>query len=195
VTYLPAVQLLSKKYVNEDLGPYLLAYKYYSPSDPHADKSGYVTVKELAPTLLASGWNLVTREILGTTRTLLIYGDNVAPSFTVDPKSPTTINQADLDNGSTFVVEGTIVDDSFGTMHFQQGFRLNDPQHVSALQTDATGAFVILTFTIKDFAGNSTVVHLRLDVAPTVTLLKDIGRKNLPTIQPSITLKALIGQP
>ncbi len=191
--YLPDAQLLSKKYVNEDQGPYLLTYKYYNPSGPHADKSGYITVKETAPTLLASGWNLVTREILGTTRTLLIYGDNVPPTFVVNPTSSTTINQADLDNGSTFVIEGNIVDDSFGTMHFQQSFRLNDAQHVSALQSDATGSFVIMTFTIKDFAGNTTNVHLRLDVSPTATLVKDIGRKSLPTIQPSITLQALLG--
>jgi hypothetical protein len=170
----------------------LLTYKYYNQSDPHADKLGYVTVRETTPTLLASGWNLVTREILGTTRTLLIYGDNVPPTFIVNPKLPTAINQADLDNGSTFVVEGDIVDDSFGTVHFRQSFKLNDAQHVSALQTDATGSFVILTFTIKDFAGNSTNVHLRLDVSPTAILLKDIGRKHLPTIQPSITLKALL---
>jgi hypothetical protein len=170
----------------------LLAYKYFNPSDPQANKSGYVMVKETAPTLLASGWNLVTREILGVTRTLLVYGDNVPPSFVIDPKSPTTINKADLDNGSSFVVEGTVLDDSFGKMHFRQSFQLNDPKHVSALQTDGTGSFVILTFTIKDFAGNATDVHLRLDVSPTATLIKDIGRKNLPTIQPSITLVALL---
>ena len=45
-TYLPDLQLLSKKYVNEDVGPYLLSYKYFDPSDPQANKSGYVTVKE-----------------------------------------------------------------------------------------------------------------------------------------------------
>ena len=194
-TYLPDLQLTSRKYVNEDLGPYLLSYKYFNPSDPLANKSGYVTVRETAPTLLASGWNLVTREILGHTRTLMVYGDNVPPTFALDPKSPTTINQADLDNGSTFVVEGIVSDDSFGTMHFRQSFKLNDPQHVSATQTDATGSFVILTFTIKDFAGNTTNVHLRLDISPTATLIKDLGRKNLPTIPPSPTLKALVNQP
>ena len=38
-TYLPDLQLLSKKYVNQDIGPYLLSYKYFDPSDPKANKS------------------------------------------------------------------------------------------------------------------------------------------------------------
>lgn len=192
-SYLPDVQLLSKKYINQDVGPYLLSYKYFNPSDAHADKSGYVTVKETTATVLADGWNLLTRVVLGTTRTLLVYGDNVAPSFVLNANSPTTINLADLDNGSSFVVQGDIVDNSFGKKHFWQSFQLNDPKHVSALQTDATGSFVVLSFTIKDDAGNTTTVHLRLDVSTQAILIKDIGRKYLPTIQPSITLKALLG--
>ena len=63
------------------------------------------------------------------------------------------------------------------------------------MQTDATGSFVIVTFTVKDLAGNATSIHLRFDVSATATLIKDIGRKDLPTIQPSITLQALLNQP
>ena len=36
-TYLPDLQLMSKKYVNEDNGPYMLSYKYFDPSDPNAE--------------------------------------------------------------------------------------------------------------------------------------------------------------
>ncbi len=192
-TYLPDLVLLSKKYVNEDLGPYLLSYKVYDPSGVKPDKNGYVTVKETTPTLLADGWNLITREILGHTRTLLVFGDNLGPSFVLNANSPATINLADLDNGSTFVIEGDLVDNSFGKKHFYQTIQLNDANHVSALQTDAIGQFVILTFTIKDFAGNTSTVHLRLNVTATSTLIKDIGRKDLPTIQPSVTLEGLLG--
>jgi hypothetical protein len=191
-TYLPDVQLLSKKYFNADTGPYLLRYKYYNPGVTGADKSGYVTVKETTPTLLVNGWNLVTRQVLGATRTLFIYADNVAPTFVLDPNQNTTINIADLNNGSSFVVQGSIVDNSTGKTHFWQSFKLNDAEHVSALQTDALGSFVVLTFTIKDKAGNATLVHLRLNVSNEAILIKDEGRKDLPTITPSITLEALL---
>jgi hypothetical protein len=195
-TYLPDLQLTSKKYVNEDVGPYILSYKYFDPNDPKANKTtGYVTVKEKSQTLLANGWNLVTRQILGKTRTLLVYGDNLAPNFALAKSAPTTLNQADLDNGATFVIEGDILDDSFGSKHVRQEIKLNDPLHVSAVQTDATGSFVIVSFTVKDLAGNASVIHLRFNVSATATLIEDIGIKNLPTIQTSITLQALLNQP
>jgi hypothetical protein len=193
--YLAELQLLSRKYVNGDAGPYLLGYKYYDPSNAKANRSGYVTVKETVPTPLVNGWNLVTREILGETRTLLIYGDNIKPTFVVDPNLNTLINVADINNGSTFVIQGTVVDNSFGSRHFYKEIKLDDPKFVSAVQTDATGSFVILTFTIKDSAGNATVVQMRLNVSFDAILIKDIGRKNLPTIQPSTTLEALLNRP
>ena len=96
---------------------------------------------------------------------------------------------------ATFVIEGDILDDSFGTKHVRQEIKLNDPQHVSAVQTDATGSFVIVSFTVKDLAGNASVIHLRFNVSATATLIKDIGIKNLPTIPTSITLQALLNQP
>ena len=51
------------------------------------------------------------------------------------------------------------------------------------------------TTNLKDFAGNATVIHLRFDVSDTSTLIKDVGRKDLPTILPSITLQALLSNP
>jgi hypothetical protein len=191
-TYLADLLLLSKKYVNQDTGPYLLRYRYYDPSNPLASTAGYVTVKETNPTLLANGWNLVTREVLGRTRTLFVYGDNLAPNFVLAAGALTTLNQADIDNGSTLVIEGSIVDDSFGSRHVRQEIKLNDPNHVSAVQTDALGKFVIISFSVTDFAGNATVIHLRYDVSDTSILIEDIGQKYLPTIQPSVTLQALL---
>ena len=63
------------------------------------------------------------------------------------------------------------------------------------VQTDAAGSFVILTFTIKDSAGNTTAAQLRLNVSFDAILIKDVGRRNLPTIQPSTTLEALLNRP
>jgi hypothetical protein len=191
-TYLPDVQLASKKYVNQDSGAYFLSYKYFDPSNSRANRSGYVTVKETTPTLLANRWNLVTREILGSIRTLLVFGDNLAPTFVLGASSPKTINLADIRNGTTFVVEGSIVDNSFGSRHFRQEIKLDNPEQVSAVQTDAAGSFVIITVTVRDRAGNESKVRLRFEVSETSTLVKDIGRKELPTIEASVTLEALL---
>jgi hypothetical protein len=197
-TYDRALFLSSKKYYNDTSNDYLLAYRYYDPTNASANAKGYVTVKETTPTPLVPGWNVVTRQIVGQTRSLLVYDDVMPPSFVPDPTLTNVINPADLDNGSTYYVEGTVVDDSFGKMNFRLAIKLNDPSHVSALQseteTDGTvRQFVNLTFTIQDFAGNTTLVTLKLYVDPNAPTLNMIGYKNLPTIAPSVTLTSLLG--
>jgi G8 domain len=185
-TYLPDVRLVSGKYVNT--ASYTLSYKYFDSAT-----GKYKTVTETSPTTLHSGWNLLTRQIAGATRTLLVYGDFTPPTFQFDPGVIRTVNKADIDNGATFVVSGNIVDDSFGKRHFEVAIQLNDPAHVSAIHKDAGGNDVItLTFTIKDFAGNTTTVSVDLQVSYTAILTKDVGRRNQPTIQASDTLKALL---
>jgi hypothetical protein len=193
-TYQFDLQLLSRKYTRyaTDHADYLLVYKYFDPTNPKHDKAGYVTVKETAPTQLSAGWNLLTRTILGATRTLLVYGDDTAPTFALG-KDPLIINKADLDNGSTYYVSGTILDDSFGSKHFETSFKLSDATHVSPLFTENGVMFVNLMFTITDLAGNATLVTIKIQVTTDATLIKDIGRKNLPIIMPSVTLIALVG--
>ena len=72
--------------------------------------------------------------------------------------------------------------------------KLNDPKYFSPIHKDANGNDIItLTFTIKDFAGNATVVTVDLQVSYNAILTKDVDRKNLPTIQASTTLIALLG--
>lgn len=107
---------------------------------------------------------------------------------------PTTINKADLDNGSAFLINAQLLDDSIGSQKFQQAIKLNAPKIVLALKTKADGTqFVTLTFTIQDLANNKTIIKLDLDVTFTAPLLKDIGRKNDPFFTPSSTLLGLIG--
>jgi hypothetical protein len=183
--YLPDLQLLSRKYTN-DLTGYKLSYKYF---DTPSGK--YATVHETTATPLHQGWNLLTRTIAGATRTLLVYGDITPPTFQLNPNVPLVVNQADIDNGSTFLVQGFILDDSFGKKDFRMGIKLNDPNHVK-LNGDGT---LTITFTISDLAGNTTVVSLTLTISHTATLIKDLGRLNLPTIQPSETLLALLDEP
>src|SRR5207247_1471699 len=104
-TYQTDLSLVSGKYTQFDRAKpsYQLAYKYRDPATGQ-----WVTVKETAKTQLGAGWNLLTRSVtiggVASTRTLLVYGDNTGPSFVIDPKVPTTINQADWNNGATWVL-------------------------------------------------------------------------------------------
>ncbi|MBC7817735.1 MAG: hypothetical protein IAG10_12650, partial [Planctomycetaceae bacterium] len=103
-------------------------------------------------------------------------------------------NKADLDNGATLLVDGQLLDDSFGTLHFQQSIKLNDLKFVSALKTRADGTqYVTITITVQDWAKNKTIVNIDLNVTLTATLLKDIGRKDDPFFVSSNTLLGLIG--
>ena len=107
-----------------------------------------------------------------------MYGDNIPPSFTLGTNSITTINMTDLNNGNTLSIEGYVNDDSAAPRFIRQDIKLNDAKHVSALQSDAQGSFIIVSFTISDMAGNITNVQLRINVTTGVPLIKDVGRKN-----------------
>ena len=105
----------------------------------------------------------------------------------------TTLNKADLANGTSFVIDGQILDDSFGSKHFNISIKLNDSNFVSPLKTRADGTqFVTISFQIKDFAGNTTLVNLDFNVTTTATLVKDMGRRNQPLFDVSATLQALL---
>ncbi len=194
-TYLPDVKLTSAKYYNPDVTPYVLSYKYQDPTNPLADKSGWVSVKEKTASPLHPGWNLLTRNILGHVRTVLVYSDDIPPTFQFASGTAKSVNLADIENGSMFVIQGNILDDSFGSRSFFMMVALNDPKYFSGVQTAADGSrFITLSFVVKDFAGNATTVKLNLPVTQTSTLQKDLGRKNLPTIRPSHTLQALLAR-
>jgi hypothetical protein len=188
--YPPKLYLFSDTYYNDTANsPYQLQYGY---TDPATNKVVYVG--ETTATPLAAGWNVLTRQVLGQPRTFLIYGDKIPPTFQFASTMPTTINRADLDNGSLFLIDGSIVDDSFGSQHFHQTISLKDTNYVSALKTRADGSqYVTVSFMIWDMAHNKTLVTFDLNVTLTATLLKDIGRINDPFFVPSNTLLALIG--
>jgi hypothetical protein len=205
-SYLPKIELVSAKYTqyNPTTPDYTLVYRYYDPS-----KSGYVTVKETTPRQLQEGWNLlqINNPFSGAgqpqSRTLLVFGDDTAPTFTLDPNSPLVVNRADVDNGSTYYVRGTIHDNSFGSKSFEIAIKLNDPKHVLPVYLPdgktVDPNHIMLTFQVTDNAHNTYTVMFELTVSDTAVLLKDIGRKDIPTIAPSQTLIALIivldGQP
>lgn len=186
-TYQTGLELESAKYSNQ-LATYKLQYRYTDPAI-----NTRVTVREQTATPLTQGWNLLTRTILGATRTLLVYGDTTGPTFAINPNLSTTLNKADLANGTSFVIDGQLLDDSFGSKHFNITIKLNDANFVSVLQTRADGTqFVTISFQIKDFAGNTSMVNLDFNVSTIATLVKDMGRRNQPLFDVSATLQALL---
>ena len=186
-TYLPNLELNSPKYSNQ-LTNYQLRYSYTDPAT-----NARVTVREQTPTPLVQGWNLLTRTILGATRTLLVYGDVIGPTFQINANLSTTLNMADLANGTNFVIDGQILDDSFGSRHFNITIKLNDANAVSVLKTRADGSqFVTISFQIRDFAGNTMTVSLDFNVTTTATLVKDMTRRNEPLFDVSASLQALL---
>ncbi len=169
------------------------------------DSNGYVTVAETTSRQLQAGWNLLKIPdpfyVAGQAgppqyRTLLVFGDDTAPTFTLKAGSPLVVNRADVDNGSTYYVQGTINDNSFGSKDFEIAIKLNDPTHIKPVYL-ADGKTVdpdhiMMTFQVTDNANNKYTVMLELAISDTAVLLKDVGRKDLPTIAPSDTLIALV---
>jgi hypothetical protein len=210
--YLTPLQLLSAKYTeyNTMMPDYILKYRYWDPNHVSTDAKtlgqvipAWVTVTETVPRQLQEGWNLLTINPPtdgGQTRTLLVYGDDTPPTFTLDTSaSPLVINVADVNNGSIYTVKGQIVDASFGTKLFQASFALNDPTHVFPAYVtlpDGTTAVdpnhILLEFTITDLAKNPYKVIITLTVTTDATLLRDLGQKAITTVVPSTTLLNVI---
>jgi hypothetical protein len=188
-TYLPDITMWGHYYYNDSKNDYKLIYAYFDPA-----QGKYLYVSEPTHTPLAQGWNLLTRTIAGQTRTLLVYGDNVAPTIEFAANTPTTLNKADIDNGAVLFLSANVVDDSFGKMNFSMSFKLNDPKFVSPMKTHTDGSqYVTITFSIHDFAGNVKVIKVDMKVTLAAPLIKDLNQKLLPYIDPSLTLVALLG--
>ena len=177
--YLPKLSLSSAKYTNNVTG-YKLSYR---------DEAG-VRTTEATVSKLREGWNLLVRKIGGVNRTFFVFGDTITATFELAPDQSLVLNPADLKTG--FTLRGSVVDNSFGRMNFKKRFKDLDQL---PLQTDADGVtrFIALSFPIRDFAGNTVTVQLKVIVDPNAPLQKDIGRKVFGRKQISATLVALLG--
>ncbi|HKI19537.1 MAG TPA: hypothetical protein VKA15_16750, partial [Isosphaeraceae bacterium] len=101
--------------------------------------------------------------------------------------------RAEWDNGATWVLSGTITDDSFGSVDFRMNVKLGDPKYFpDGLLHDAQGDYAVFKMTIKDAAGNQSLIAITLRITATAPLQKDLGRKSLPDIIPSDTLIFLL---
>ncbi len=176
--YQQKLTLTSDKYTNQ-IKAYTLQYR----------TGDGTRVKENKPSVLKQGWNLLTRTIGGATRTLLVYGDQINPTFTLDPRQPLVLNPADLRRPLS--LEGEIQDDSFGTMKYRTRFR---DLHKQAQFTAPDGSkFITLTFKVRDFAKNEIIVNVNVKVDPNAPLIREIKAKALPPRVISGTLSALLG--
>ena len=215
-TYLTQLQLLSAKYTeyNKDTADYTLKYRYWDPNhivtvtDPKTKVKtqqvvpAWVTVTETSMRKLHEGWNVLTINPPtdgGHVRTLLVYGDDTPPTFQLNTSgSPLLINQADIDNGSTYHISGNIVDASVGTKHFETTVVLNNFTPTDAKgnplnhveQIDANHIWVV--FTIFDNAKNPYLVKIMVTVTKDATLLRDTGQKTITTVAASTTLQYVI---
>lgn len=168
-TYAARLQQLSPRYTNNP-AKYRLSYR---------DLAGKrVTEKSTA---LVAGWNVLTREVLGTKVSFMVYADVQTPAFELS--TPLLINPLDLARG--LKIAGTITDDSFGKMKFSKHLKglelLPQSVGVDGLPT------VTPTFTLKDRAGNSLLISATITIDPNAPLQKHTkltvnNRKLSPTL-------------
>ena len=180
--YLPALELTSAKYTNQ-LGDYELVYH---------DGAGDL-IHDPIPVQLRAGWNLVTRQVDGETRTFFIFGDIRLPSFQVSARTPLIVNPAALELG--FILRGTITDDSFGEMQFKKTFHDLESREIF-IRDDGT-VYLLLDFQVKDLAGNAVDISLELTLDPEAPFVqgtgqRDLSERELPTILLNLIRQYLI---
>ena len=175
--YLPDLPLTSAKYTNR-LYNYQLQYR---------DTNGRRVT--LTPINLREGWNLITRVMNGQIRTFFVFGDVIPPVFTVSPSTPLVINPLDLKMG--FFLAGDLSDNSTGGKPFSRMFTGLDRQQ---LLTKSNGTrYLLLTFQIKDYAGNATTVNLELIVDKNAPLQKHkTTADQIRPKEPTVTLLSLL---
>ena len=176
--YLPALELRSAKYTNQPAA-YHLSYV-----NPIGDD-----VTETNTTPLREGWNLLTRQVDNHTRTFFVYGDTKAPVFVLNTtRTDLRVNPLGLKYG--IVIYGSVIDDSFGEMHFRKEFKDLESR---AIKTDTKGKkYLELDFQIRDLAGNTTSVLLRVMLDSTVPIVPGTGQRDLPPREVPRTLAALL---
>jgi hypothetical protein len=176
-TYLPDLELHSDKYTNHP-NDYTLSYENA--------RGDHITERTTTP--IREGWNLVTREIDGNTRTFFVYGDTKPPEFILAPDSDLRVNPQGLQFG--IVIRGTVRDDSFGEMHFRREFK---DLKSRPIKTDASGKkYIDITFEIHDLAGNTTAVSLKVFLDSTVPIQPGTGQRDLPPREVPRTLAELL---
>jgi len=175
--YPPELKLISPKYTNK-LADYDLVY---------IDGDGEL-IHDPTPVALDEGWNLITRTIHGMPRTFFVFGDVEAPTFQLSSETKLVINPLGLDFG--FNVHGTILDNSFGHMAFHKKF--TDLRERPIVTRPDGSQYILLEFTIRDLAGNTTAVALELTLDPTAPVIQGTEQRDLPPRELAVTLYELL---
>lgn len=139
---------------------------------------------------LAEGWNVVTTELDGKNRSVLIFGDLTPPEFELLEGTALVINPLDLPRG--FWIRGRLTDNSNGMKHIHYHFR--DLEDLPLLTREDGTKYIELEYEIHDYARNSTLITFELTVDPNAERFQDEGfNPNLPERTLSETLRALLG--
>ena len=177
--YPEQLKLKSRKYTNQ-LDGYVL--QYINADGDHVVDDTPVDLKE--------GWNLLTRDIGGSKRTFFVFGDIAAPTFVLSPKTVLAVNPKGLKFGIT--IRGTIFDNSFGHKSFKKKFQDLESREIL---TRADGSqYMLLEFTIKDLAGNTTDIVLELNLDLNAPIVPGTAQRDLPDRDLPITLEELLKQ-
>ena len=152
IEYAPKIRIRSRKYTNL-LDNYRLVHDVWL-------SDGSRLRRRLPEMNLAEGWNLFTFEEESQLRTLLVFGDITPPEFVLSTSVPTVINPLDLKRG--FRVTGTILDNSFGSKHFKKVFKGHELLALPIFTREDGSSYVVLEFTVRDFADNTTPVSFEL---------------------------------
>jgi hypothetical protein len=129
-----------------------------------------------------------TRTVHGMPRTFFIFGDVEAPTFQLSSETKLVINPLGLDFG--FNVHGTILDNSFGHMAFHK--RFTDLRERPIVTRPDGSQYILLEFTIRDLAGNTTAVALELTLDPTAPVIQGAEQRDLPPRELAVTLYELL---
>ena len=88
------------------------------------------------------------------------------------------------------VIRGTVFDDSFGEMHFRREFK---DLKTRPIKIDANGKqYLEITFNVRDLAGNTTAISLKVFLDSTVPIQPGTGQRDLPPREVPRTLAELL---
>lgn len=153
--------LLSDRYANDE--EYTLRYSV----------DGKRT-HESHPTDLKEGWNLLTREVEGQKRTMVVFKDTSGPRFKLRPLTPRVLNP--IDRNATVYVVGQILDNSLARRTYK---RAHDLSQYKLRTTDDDRDYVNVAFNIYDRSQNTRRVSFRIYFDSNVAPLHELYRKHL----------------
>lgn len=144
--YGDAVTLISRRFVNQ-LDGYMLSFR-----------AGSTIVVDSNPTQLVQGWNLLTRQVNGAPRTVLVYGDIVPTTFT--PISKLVVSRSKLSD--RFSIFGIADDDVTGKS--RRVFSFTGLEELPKLTKPSGQKYVEVCVTLRDFTGNVATQKIQIDI-------------------------------